>query len=207
MMDTITYYVCLPFGYLLKGCWTLVGNYGLAIILFTLATKFVLLPLSVWIQKNSILMVKIQPEINFLKARLMGNNDALADEQAKLFKREHYHPMLSIIPLVLQLVLLLIVVDIIYNPMTYLFGYSESTCKVLAEFLDISTSKSGYQIEIINAIKNTSNKIVYNHDTINSLSYTNTICGYDGTQNVCRVNVSNGEEEILWKVKSLVYLK
>ncbi len=154
MMDTITYYVCLPFGYLLKGCWTLVGNYGLAIILFTLATKFVLLPISVWIQKNSILMVKIQPEINFLKARLMGNNDALADEQAKLFKREHYHPMLSIIPLVLQLVLLLIVVDIIYNPMTYLFGYSESTCKALAEFLDISTSKSGYQIEIINAIKN-----------------------------------------------------
>lgn len=51
--------------------------------------------------------------------------------------------------------------------------------------------------QIINAIKNTSNKIVYNHDTINSLSYTNTICGYDGTQNVCRVNVSNGEEEIL----------
>ncbi len=152
-METITYYFCLPFGYLLKWCWMLVDNYGLAIILFTLATKFVLLPISVWIQKNSIQMVKIQPEINFLKVRLMGNNDAIAEEQAKLFKREHYHPMLSIIPLVLQLVLLLIVVDIIYNPMTYLFGYSESTCEALAEYLQISTSKSGYQIEIINAIK------------------------------------------------------
>ena len=152
-MDTITYYVSLPFGWLLKGCWMLVGNYGLAIILFTLATKIVLLPLSVWIQKNSIQMVKIQPEINFLKARLMGNNDAIADEQAKLFKREHYHPMLSVIPLVLQLVLLLIVVEIIYNPITYLFGYSASEGKAIAEFLNISTSKSGYEIEIMNAIR------------------------------------------------------
>ena len=85
-MDTLIYYVCIPLGYLMKWCWQLVGNYGVAIILFTLATKFVLLPVSIWIQKNSILMVKIQPEVNFLKANLQGNIDAIADEQSKLFK-------------------------------------------------------------------------------------------------------------------------
>ena len=126
-MEQILHYICLPFGYLLKGCWLLVGNYGVAILLFALALKLVLLPLSVWIQKNSILMVKIQPEVNFLKARLLGNNDAIAEEQAKLFKREHYHPMISLIPLILQLVLLMIVVDIIYNPLTLLFGFSETS--------------------------------------------------------------------------------
>ena len=54
-MDLILYYVCIPLGQLMKWCWQLIGNYGLAIILFTLATKIVLLPVSVWIQKNSIL--------------------------------------------------------------------------------------------------------------------------------------------------------
>lgn len=52
MMDTIVYYICIPLGYLMKWCWMLVENYGLAIILFTLATKIVLLPVSVWIQKG-----------------------------------------------------------------------------------------------------------------------------------------------------------
>lgn len=152
-MDTIIYYICLPFGYLLKGCWMLVGNYGLAIILFTLATKLVLLPISVWIQKNSIQMVKILPEVNQLKAKYIGNKDAILEEQAKLYKREGYHPMLSIIPLVLQLGLLLIVIDIVYNPMTYLFGYSESTITTLAETLQIGTGSSGYQIKIIDALR------------------------------------------------------
>ena len=43
MMDII----CYPFGYLMKWCWELLHNYGLAIILFTLVTKLVMLPLSV----------------------------------------------------------------------------------------------------------------------------------------------------------------
>ena len=51
-------------GYVMYFCYYLVHNYGLAIILFTLISKIVLLPVSVWVQKNSIKMVKMQPEIN-----------------------------------------------------------------------------------------------------------------------------------------------
>ena len=116
-MSKLMYYICVPLGYLMKWCWQLVGNYGLAIILFTLATKIVLIPVSVWIQKNSIQMVKIQPDINFLKARLYGNADAIAEEQSKLFKKNHYHPMLSLIPLAIQIFLLMGVVAIIYHPL------------------------------------------------------------------------------------------
>ena len=153
-MDQILYYVCLPFGYILKGCQTLVGNYGVAILLFAFLTKLLLFPLSVWIQKNSIQMVKIQPEVNFLKARLWGNNEAIADETSKLYKREKYHPMLSLIPLLLQIVLLLIVVDIIYNPITYLFGTDVAVAQEFGNFLNINMQESGWQIVVINAIKN-----------------------------------------------------
>lgn len=153
-MDTLIYYVCIPLGYLMKWCWQLVNNYGLAIILFTLATKFILLPISVWIQKNSILMVKIQPEVNFLKARLSGNIDAIAEEQSKLFKREHYYPILSIIPLLLQIFLLLAVVYIIYHPMSYLFGISDEYISILANYIGANLEDSSVQISIIEAIKN-----------------------------------------------------
>ena len=146
--------MCIPLGVLMKWCWMLIEDYGLAILLFTLATKVVLLPISIWIQKNCIQMVKIQPEINFLKVKYNGNTDLIADEQVKLFKREHYHPMLSLIPLILQIVLLLAVVDIIYHPLTYLFGCSEGTIESLAACLNLDMSSSSFQLEIIDAIQN-----------------------------------------------------
>lgn len=137
----------------MKWCWMLVGNYGWAIILFTLATKLVLLPLSVWIHKNSIQMVKIQPEINFLKANHYGDMDTIAEEQSKLFKKHKYRPMLSLIPLVAQIVLLLGVVQIIYHPLDYLFAIDPAHVAELAELCGIDTANSSYQLELIEAIK------------------------------------------------------
>ena len=72
-----------------------------------------LLPVSIWVQKNSIKMVKMQPEINFLNVKFWGDKDRIAEEQAKIFKREKYHPMASIIPLIIQLVLLMGVIEVI----------------------------------------------------------------------------------------------
>ena len=149
----IMYYICLPLGYLMKWCWMLVGNYGLAIILFTLATKIVLLPLSVWIHKNSIQMVKIQPDINFLKANHYGDMDTIADEQAKLYKKHHYRPMLSLVPLAVQIILLLGVVEIIYHPLDYLFSLNADTVRAMADVCGIATDTSSYQLALIEAVK------------------------------------------------------
>lgn len=104
---TILYNV---FEKIMNGCYFLCGNYGLAIILFTFISKIVLLPVSVWVHKNSIKMVKMQPDINFLKAQYFGDKDSIAEEQSKLYKREKYNPAASVIPLAVQIVLLLGVV-------------------------------------------------------------------------------------------------
>ena len=152
-MDTILHYICIPLGWLMKGCWMLAKDYGLAILLFTLATKIVLLPVSVWIQKNSIQMVKLQPEINNLKVKNHGNNDLIAEEQMKLFKREHYHPTLSLIPLLLQIVLLLGVVHIIYHPLTFLFGVSNADIALLAQEIGANTAEDSFQLFIVEAFQ------------------------------------------------------
>ena len=94
-------------------CYSLCDNYGFAIILFTLITKIVLLPVSVWVQKNSIKMVKMQPEINMLNVKYFGDKDRVAEEQNKLFKREKFNPMASVVPLVIQILLLVGVIEAI----------------------------------------------------------------------------------------------
>ena len=152
-METVLYYICIPLGWLMKICWQLVTNYGWAIILFTLATKLVLLPLSIWIHKNSINMIKIQPAVNFLKVNHYGDMDTFADEQAALFKKEKYRPMVSLIPLALQIFLLLGVVQIIYHPMDYLFAIDSATIRELATFIGADMEQSSFQLKIIEAIK------------------------------------------------------
>lgn len=101
------------FVWIMHGCYNICHNYGLAIILFTALTKMILLPVSIWVQKNSIKMIKMQPEINYMKVRHFGDKDAIAEEQSKIFKREKYNPLASIIPMLIQILLLIGVIEAI----------------------------------------------------------------------------------------------
>ena len=97
--------------WLINLCYGFCGNYWVAIFIFTLITKVILLPLSVWVQKNSIKTVRMSPEMNHIKAAYFGNQDAISEEQYKLFKREKYSPFADLIPLFVQLALLMGVVE------------------------------------------------------------------------------------------------
>lgn len=94
-------------------CYSICHNYGLAIILFTLISKIVLLPVSIWVQKNSIKMVKMQPEMNVIKAKYFGDKDSIAEEQSKVYKKYKYNPLASIIPMVIQIILLMGLIEVI----------------------------------------------------------------------------------------------
>ena len=101
------------FGKILEWCSGLTGNFWWAIVLFTLITKIILLPVSVLVQKNSIKMVQMMPEQNMIRARFFGNKDKISEEQYNLYKRKNYHPMLDLVPTILQLVILMGVVKAI----------------------------------------------------------------------------------------------
>ena len=92
------------------------GNFGLTIILFTLLTKVILLPLSIWVHYNGLKVIRIQPALNQLKVDHYGDADAIADGQAALYKKEKYNPLISLIPLAVQLIILMGVVEVIRHP-------------------------------------------------------------------------------------------
>lgn len=106
-------YIYTFLGWIIDWCYRICHNYALAIVLFTLISKIVLLPVSLWTYYNSIKMMRIQPDINYLKVKYYGQKDQIAEEQAKLFKQEGYHPLISTIPTIIQLILLMGVVGVI----------------------------------------------------------------------------------------------
>ncbi|MEE0066848.1 MAG: YidC/Oxa1 family membrane protein insertase, partial [Evtepia gabavorous] len=106
-MSTIMHWLGIPLGYIMYFCYHVAGNYALAILLFTLVTKVILLPVAIWVQKNGIKIVKLTPELNHIKANFLGDHDRIAEETQKLYKREKYNAFANLIPTFVQLILLI----------------------------------------------------------------------------------------------------
>lgn len=164
------------FGSIMLFFYNMFGNYGIAIILFTIASKIVLLPLSIWVQKNSIKMVKMQPTINKIKIKYFGDKDKISDETQELYKKEKYSALASLIPLFIQIVLLMGLVEVINHPLDYILKFnSESTNNAVTVMMDnhkeVDEGSSSKQLVIVNDIKN--NKVDYSNvlsvDEINSV--------------------------------------
>ncbi|MBS1371372.1 MAG: hypothetical protein HPZ91_15605 [Lentisphaeria bacterium] len=95
---------------LLDFCCRISGGMLWGIAFFTLLTKIILMPVSLWCQWNALVMVRLMPKINRIKLQGFGDRDYIADEEHKLFRREHYHPLLSLLPLGIQIFILLALV-------------------------------------------------------------------------------------------------
>lgn len=130
-MQLINSILGVPLGYVMYACYWLTSNYGVTIILFTLLSKVIMLPVSILVQKNSIKMVKLQPELNAIKERYAGNKDRIAEEQIKLYDGEHYSPALGCLPMFLQLPLVLGLISVIYNPLQHLLHVDGVTIEAL----------------------------------------------------------------------------
>ena len=92
-MEAILNGIASALGAVMDVCYSVCKNYGLAIILFTLISKIILLPISIWVHYNGIKMVRMMPKINWLHVNHYGDRDAIAEGQAKLYKEEKYSPL------------------------------------------------------------------------------------------------------------------
>lgn len=110
------------FGNVMNCIYNIINSYGLSIIIFSILAKIILFPLSIIVQKNSIKMVKMKPQIDELKLKNYGDKDAFMEAQIELFEKEKYHPSLGIIPLLIQIPIILGLVYVIKDPYKYIDG-------------------------------------------------------------------------------------
>ncbi|MDL2225438.1 membrane protein insertase YidC [Eubacteriales bacterium OttesenSCG-928-M02] len=147
-----------PLGYLMRVCYTIIGDYGWAIVVFTLLTKVILFPISIWVQKNSIKMIRLQPQLNWIAVRYAGQKDTIAEEQLALYKKEGYRPLLSIIPMMIQIVLVLGLIGVIYNPLMHILHVDGDVINgftnVARDILGVENLGSGAQLTLIELIQN-----------------------------------------------------
>lgn len=77
-----------PFAYILRWIYDWCGSFGWALILFTLLTRIVLLPLNIKSKKGMVAMQALQPKMKELEKKYQNDKQKYQEEVAKLYKKE-----------------------------------------------------------------------------------------------------------------------
>ena len=68
-MSTIGYYICVPFAWLVRLFYNLTNSYGVALILFTLVIKLIMLPFQMKSKKSMMRMSRVSGQMQELQKR------------------------------------------------------------------------------------------------------------------------------------------
>ena len=130
-------YVKLPFSYLLRWLYDLTGSYGLALILFALLIKIILLPASAKSKKGMMKMSRLTPKVKALEAQYGDDKQGYQTAVNQLYREEGAGGCGGCIWSLLPLLLLIPLYEIIREPITWLMFHGNVSQKTLGEIQNV----------------------------------------------------------------------
>ena len=97
------WWMSVPLFYVLDAIHSVVGNWGVAIILLTFCVKLLLYPLASASYRSMAKMKKVMPQVKRLQERYSDNRQKLSQEMMALYKKEGANPLGGCLPLVVQM--------------------------------------------------------------------------------------------------------
>ena len=143
MSSTLGYIICIPFAWLVRLLYNLTGSYGMAIILFTVVLKLILLPFQLKSKKSMMRMNRMNGKIQEIQKKYANNQVKMQEEMQKLYQEEGVSPMSGCLWSFLPLPILLALYSIMRQPITHLMMLSndvvqELVAKITAMGVDMS---------------------------------------------------------------------
>lgn len=108
------------FGYVLNFLYNLINNYGLAIILFTILIKIILLPISIKQQRTMKKSTKIQEQMKAIQFKYKNDPEKMNQEMMSLYKSENMSPFSGCLSSIIQIILLLSIFYLVRSPLTFM---------------------------------------------------------------------------------------
>lgn len=109
------------FGYLLEWLYNGIGqNYGIALILFTIVLRIVLLPLTIKQQRSMKKTTELQGKMQEIQFKYKNNPELMNKEIMELYKREKLSPFSGCISSIVQIVIIVSVFNLVSRPLTYM---------------------------------------------------------------------------------------
>lgn len=145
------------FGYVLNFIYEIVKNYGLAIIIFSILVKVLMIPMSIKQQKTMKKSQKIQGKMKEIQFKYKNNPEMLNKATQELYKSENMSPFSGCLSAIVQIILLFAVFYLVRSPLTYMKKVDTSVTNKYSKIIrenNLSTNSAYPEIEIIRELGN-----------------------------------------------------
>ena len=157
-------FILKPIGLLLRLFNKIVGNqYIVSLLIFAIIIEILMLPFAIKQQKNSIKQAKLRPKEMAIRKKYAGREDQptkqkMQAEIQELYQKEGFNPMGGCLPLLIQFPILIMLYNIVINPLKYVCGLSESSigqvCNVVNSIEGTSFTPGNNTIGLMSRVKN-----------------------------------------------------
>ena len=143
-----------PFGLLLQWLYSIVQNYGIAVILFALIVKLCCVPLAIKGKKSMLAMTALNAEMQQLQKKYANNRAKLNEEIQALYERRGVSPMSGCLPQFIPLPIMMGLYYAVQQPLQYIVGLSSETVIKLAQLVGLDNlAGANYTVQIVIAEK------------------------------------------------------
>lgn len=109
-----------PLGWCLTQIYSIVGNYGLTLIIVTFVIKIALYPLYKKQIMSTAGMADIQPKLQALQKKYADDRAMLNQKTSELYKEEGFNPLGGCAPMLIQMIVIMGLFALLRNPISYI---------------------------------------------------------------------------------------
>ena len=149
------------FGYILNFIYRIVDNYGIAIILFSVLLKLIMLPISIRQQKTMKKTAKIQEKVKEIQEKYKNDPTKMNQEVMDLYKKENVSPFSGCFSAIIQIVLVISMFYLVSRPLTYMKHVDQELINQYAQELEEAEGRTNYKEIGIIRLKGDEDERVY----------------------------------------------
>ncbi|NLY37210.1 MAG: YidC/Oxa1 family membrane protein insertase, partial [Tissierellia bacterium] len=108
------------FAGILQKLYSLIGNYGITLIVFTVLIRLALFPLSISQRKSMEANKRMQPKMAELQKKYGKDKTTYNTKVMELYKEEKFNPASGCLPMLIQIPIIFVLFRILRDPIPYL---------------------------------------------------------------------------------------
>jgi len=142
--------LAVPMGAVLKFIYDHIAlqNYGIAIILFTVGIKTLMLPLTIKQVQSTSKIGDLQPQMQEIQKKYKDDKEKQSAELMKLYQENKVSPAGGCLPLLIQMPVLFSLYYVISQPLKYMAGISAEAIGQLYEMVPQGADKFAYMKDL-----------------------------------------------------------
>ena len=140
-------FIAVPFGYLMSFLYDLTNNYGVALILFAILVRIILLPATAKSKKSTMKMSRLTPRVQAIQKKYENDQQKQSQALQALYKEEGVSMGSGCLWSLLPLLILFPLYSVVREPITYMLHESKEVANAIIAAIDNASKATGNAVQ------------------------------------------------------------